>query len=1072
MNFVKTKTTTRNFTLETAATQKRVETVPLRDNKLKTNNTMKTLKQILLVLLAAVSPLLLQAQTTEAFTFTTNRLVPDGSFAGLSDVRNVSSAIGNISSLKVRLKVTGEFNGDLYAYVRHAGGFTVLLNRVGRTASDSFGYGDSGFDVTFQTGAANGDIHVYQNVTTPAAGSPLTGIWQPDGRNVDPTNVTDVSARSTSLTNFNGLNGAGEWTLYLADVESGATNMLTEWSLEISGAASPTLAWANPANITYGTALSGTQLNATAIYNSTNVPGSFTYTAPAGTVLNAGSNQTLSVTFTPTDTNSFLPVTTNVALTVLKAPLTIAANDTNKIYGATLPAFTASYSGFVNGDTTNSLTTQATLGTSATASSNAGSYPITASGATSSNYTITHVNGTLTITPAALVITAQDKSKVYGAALPTLNAAYSGFVNGNTTNSLTTQATLATSATASSGVGSYTITASGAVDANYSISYVDGTLTVTRAAITVTATDKNKAYGAALPTLTASYSGFVLSQGTNDLAGLATLATTATTNSDVGSYPITASGAASANYTFSYVHGTLTVTPVTITVAADNKSKAYGAALPTLTATYSGFVLNQGTNDLAGLATLATTATTNSNVGTYPITASGAASSNYTFSYVDGTLTVTKATITVTANDKTKLYGAALPTLTATYSGFVLGQGTNDLTGLAALATTATANSNVGTYPITASGASSANYSFNYVDGTLAVTPVTITVAAENKSKAFGAALPTLTATYSGFVLSQGTNDLAALASLATTATSTSDVGTYPITASGASSTNYSFSYVGGTLTITQSLTTGAVVSSANPAVPGTSVTFTMTIGAVAPGAGTPTGTVNFRIDGSVLGAGTLSGGVATFITNNLALGSHTVAAEYAGNLNFVGTTNSLAQNQVINTPPVAGNDTIERNAALTVKVRLATLLANDSDADGDALTPTVSTSSANGATISVRGGWVFYTPAAGFTNADSFTYTITDGRGGSATGTVTVAIQVDNNQSQNLTITALSDGSYRIDGNGIPGYTYRLQFSDTAAPFNWQDISGGSVTADGTGKFQYTDTSAATTRFYRSVYP
>src|SRR5207302_985917 len=121
-----------------------------------------------------------------------------------------------------------------------------------------------------------------------------SGTWEPDGRTVDPTNVTDVSARSASLTNFNGLNAAGEWTLYLADVDSGATNMLTEWSLEISGAPPPTLAWSNPADIVYRTALGASQLNATATYNSTNVPGTFTYTPAAGTVLSAGLGQTLS----------------------------------------------------------------------------------------------------------------------------------------------------------------------------------------------------------------------------------------------------------------------------------------------------------------------------------------------------------------------------------------------------------------------------------------------------------------------------------------------------------------------------------------------------------------------------------------------------------------------------------------------------------------------------------------------------------------------------------------------------------------------------------------------------------
>ncbi len=305
------------------------------------------------------------------------------------------------TSLKVRLKITGEFNGDLYASVRQGSGFTVLLNRPGKTASNPFGYADSGFDVTFQTGAANGDAHVYQNVTTPANGSPLTGAWEPDGRDVDPTNVTDLSTRATSLTNFNGLNAAGDWTLFLADVESGGTNMLTEWSLEISGAANPTLAWANPADIVYGTALGASQLNATAAYNSANVPGTFAYSPAAGTVLDAGLGQTLSVTFTPADPASFLPISTNVTLNVLKAPLTITANDTNKVYGAALPTFTASYSGFVNGDDASSLDTPVTFSTTATATSNTGSYPITLSGGSDTNYTLTLVAGTLTVLQAA-----------------------------------------------------------------------------------------------------------------------------------------------------------------------------------------------------------------------------------------------------------------------------------------------------------------------------------------------------------------------------------------------------------------------------------------------------------------------------------------------------------------------------------------------------------------------------------------------------------------------------------------------------------------------------------------------
>jgi len=130
-----------------------------------------------------------------------------------------------------------------------------------------------------------------------------------------------------------------------------------------------------------------------------------------------------------------LPVNTLVT----KAPLTITVNAQTKVYGASLPTLTASYSGFVNGDTPASLTTPTTLTTTATAASAvAGSpYAITASGAASANYTISYVQGNLTVTPAPLTITATNQTKAYGAAVPALVASYTGFVNGDTPISLT-----------------------------------------------------------------------------------------------------------------------------------------------------------------------------------------------------------------------------------------------------------------------------------------------------------------------------------------------------------------------------------------------------------------------------------------------------------------------------------------------------------------------------------------------------------------------------------------------------------------------------------------------------------
>ena len=182
--------------------------------------------------------------------------------------------------------------------------------------------------------------------------------------------------------------------------------------------------------------------------------------------------------------------------TINPAALTVTVNGTTTVYGAGLPSFSASYSGFVNEDTSASLTTLPSFSTTASASSGVGSYSITASGAVDANYTINYVGGSLAVTPAALTITVNGTTTVYGAGLPSFSASYSGFVNGDTSASLTTLPSFSTTAIASSGVGSYSITASGAVDANYTINYVGGSLAVTPAALTITANGASKVYGA------------------------------------------------------------------------------------------------------------------------------------------------------------------------------------------------------------------------------------------------------------------------------------------------------------------------------------------------------------------------------------------------------------------------------------------------------------------------------------------------------------------------------------------------------------------------------------------------
>src|SRR5205085_1966895 len=141
--------------------------------------------------------------------------------------------------------------------------------------------------------------------------------------------------------------------------------------------------------------------------------------------------------------------------------------------------------------------------------------------------------------------------------------------------------------------------------------------------------------------------------------------------SHVGTYAITASGAASGDYTFSYVAGTLTVAKAALTVTVNNASKTYGQSNPAFTAGYGGVVKGDAAGSLGGGLSFGTSATAASHVGSYAVTGSGLTSADYTIAYVGGTLTVNKAALTITADDQTRAYGVANPTLTATYGGFV-----------------------------------------------------------------------------------------------------------------------------------------------------------------------------------------------------------------------------------------------------------------------------------------------------------------------------------------------------------------------------------------------------------------
>jgi hypothetical protein len=155
-----------------------------------------------------------------------------------------------------------------------------------------------------------------------------------------------------------------------------------------------------------------------------------------------------------------------------------------------------------------------------------------------------------------------------------------------------------------------------------------------------------------------------------------------------------------------------------VSMKVDDSSRVYGQDNPACGVSYDGFVLDQDADVLGGVLEFATNATKTSSVGDYDVAASGLTSGNYAIGYTMGTLNVSKAPLTITANDATKLYRASNPSL----SGEVTGLKNGDQVTVS-YSTAATADSPVGSYPITpaVTGVSTANYDIRLVAGTLKV---------------------------------------------------------------------------------------------------------------------------------------------------------------------------------------------------------------------------------------------------------------------------------------------------------------------------------------------------------------
>ncbi len=178
--------------------------------------------------------------------FANGGVVPDGNLNGWADARVLKGLTENvIADVNVRLDLAGGWNGDLYAYLTHDTGFAVLLNRVGRSASQPMGYGDAGFGPAAQgvsftlDDQADHNVHVYQESGYALNDQgQLEGSWQPDGREIDPRSKGSAFDTAMSISGFDGFIGMdmnGMWTLYLADVVAGGdASVIRSWELEVT----------------------------------------------------------------------------------------------------------------------------------------------------------------------------------------------------------------------------------------------------------------------------------------------------------------------------------------------------------------------------------------------------------------------------------------------------------------------------------------------------------------------------------------------------------------------------------------------------------------------------------------------------------------------------------------------------------------------------------------------------------------------------------------------------------------------------------------------------------------------
>jgi hypothetical protein len=420
----------------------------------------------------------------------------------------------------------------------------------------------------------------------------------------------------------------------------------------------------------------------------------------------------------------------------------VTANNQIKTYGDDNPALTATVTGTVNSDTLNY-----TLATTAVKFSGVGDYPITVTLGSNPNYAVTPTDGTLHINPKNASVTASSTSKIYGQTVTFAGTEFTsnGFINGDGVTSVTLMSNGATAtATVTAPGPDYAIVPSAAVGSgltNYNISYINGTLHVNLKNASVTANDRTKTYGQTVTFAGTEFStsGFIngdtVTSVTLTSAGAAATATVTAPGPNYSIMASNATGSGLGNYNIGYANGTLHVDPKNASVTANNRNKTYGQTVTFAGTEFStsGFIngdtVTSVTLTSAGAAATATVTAPGPDYAIVPSSAVGTGLGNYTIGYNNGTLHINTATLTITATNRSKTFGATYtphttpPSVDFTVNGLLNSDTVTSIT-LTCPGYPASALPQSTPYTVTPSaavGTGLSNYTISYTNGTLTI---------------------------------------------------------------------------------------------------------------------------------------------------------------------------------------------------------------------------------------------------------------------------------------------------------------------------------------------------------------